>query len=120
MAAASPSAAFIADLVRNVTPDSVSIRTTSTVNDYGERTWTGGTTSYDAYVRRANEADRDANVDNIDYDYVAYIPSSSLTLNVADEITLPAPLSAIRPIVKVETRKDALGQVAVIAYVGTR
>ncbi len=120
MAAASPSAAFIADLVRNVTPDSVSIRTTSTVNDYGERTWTGGTTSYDAYVRRANEADRDANVDNIDYDYVAYIPSSSLTLNVADEITLPAPLSAIRPIVKVETRKDALGQVAVIAYGGTR
>ena len=71
MAAASPSAVFIADLERNMTPDSVSIRTTSTVNNYGERTWTGGTTSYDAYVRRANEADRDANVDNIDYDYVA-------------------------------------------------
>ena len=106
MAAASPSAAFIADIERNMTPDSVSIRTTSTVNNYGER--------------RANKADRDANVDNIDYDYVAYIPSSSLTLNVADEITLPAPLSAIRPIVKVETRKDALGQVAVIAYVGAK
>ena len=120
MAAASPSAVFIADLERNMTPDSVSIRTTSTVNNYGERTWTGGTTSYDAYVRRANEADRDVNVDNIDYDYVAYIPSSSLTLSVDDEITLPAPLSAIRPIVKVETRKDALGQVAVVAYVGSK
>ncbi len=115
MAAASPSAAFIADITRNMTPDSVDIRTTSTVNNYGERTWTGSATSYDAYVRRVNEADRDVNVDNI-----AYIPSSSLTLNVADEITLPAPLSAIRPIVKVETRKDALGQVAVIAYVGTK
>ena len=42
------------------------------------------------------------------------------TLNVEDQITLGAPVSATRPLVKVETRKDPLGQVGVVAYVGNK
>ena len=51
-------------------------------------------------------------------DYICYIPDASLTLDVDDELTLPAPISATRPIVKVATRKDPLGQVCIVAYVG--
>ena len=54
------------------------------------------------------------------YKRVFYIPDSSLTLNVEDQITLGAPVSATRPLVKVETKKDPLGQVGVIAYVGNK
>ncbi len=118
MAAASPSAVFLTDIKVNMTPDTVDIRTTSTTNNYGERTYTGGATTYDAYIRRSNDADRTDRVDNIDFDYVVYIPDASLTLNVQDQVTLPAPVSATRPIVKVETKKDPLGQVCVVAYVG--
>ena len=118
MAAASPSAVFLTDIKLNMTPDTVDIRTTSTTNNYGERTYSGGATTYDAYIRRSNDADRTDRVDNIDYDYVVYIPDSSLTLNVQDQVTLPAPVSATRPVVKVDTKKDPLGQVCVVAYVG--
>ena len=116
---ASPSATFLTDLKVNMTPDTVDIRTTSTVNNYGERAFTGGATTYDAYIRRANEADRDEN-ELTKIAYVVYIPDSSLTLNVEDQITLGAPVSATRPLVKVETKKDPLGQVGVIAYVGNK
>ncbi len=51
---------------------------------------------------------------------MVYIPDSSLTLNVEDQITLPAPVSDTRPLVKVKTMKDPLGQVAVVAYVGNK
>jgi hypothetical protein len=116
---AAPSATFLTDLKVNMTPDTVDIRTTSTVNNYGERAFTGSATTYDAYIRRANEADRDEN-ELTKVAWVVYIPDSSLTLNVEDQITLPSPISAIRPLVKVETKKDPLGQVAVVAYVGNK
>ena len=45
-----PSQTFMTDLKVNMTPDTVDIRTTSTVNNYGERTYTGGATTYDAYI----------------------------------------------------------------------
>mgnify|MGYP006407999543 FL=1 len=116
---AQPSATFTTDLKVNMTPDTTDIRTTSTVNNYGERAYTGSATSYDCYIRRANEADRD--VDEMKkIAWVVYIPDSSLTLNVEDQITLGAPVSATRPLVKVETKKDPLGQVGVIAYVGNK
>jgi hypothetical protein len=39
-------------------------------------------------------------------------------IDTGDEITLPAPISAVRPIVGVETRADPLGQVGQVVYVG--
>ena len=56
---AQPSAQFMTDLKVNMTPDTIEFRTSSTVNSYGERTFTGAAVSYDAYIRRANEAERD-------------------------------------------------------------
>ena len=116
---AAPSATFTTDLKVNMTPDSADIRTTSTVNNYGERAFTGSATTYDCYIRRANEAERDMD-ELVKIAWVVYIPDSSLTLNVEDQITLGAPVSATRPLVKVETKKDPLGQVGVIAYVGNK
>ena len=40
--------------------------------------------------------------------------------DVEDQITLSAPVSDTRPLVKVKTMKDPLGQVAVVAYVGNK
>lgn len=113
---------FWTDLKINLTPDTVDVRTTSTVNNYGERTFSGGATTYDAYVRRKNTTDRDSDErgDALDYEYVVYIMDDSLTLNVQDQVSLPAPVSGTRPVVMVETRKDPGGQVGVVAYVGGR
>ena len=116
---AQPSAQFMTDLKVNMTPDTIEFRTTSTVNNYGERTFTDSAVSYDAYIRRANEAERDMD-EKKKIDWVIYVPDSSLTLNVEDQVTFGAPISATRPLVKVETRKDPLGQVGVVAYVGNR
>ena len=110
---------FLTDIKNDMTPDTVEIRTTSTVNNYGERAFSGAATTYDCYIRRANEAERDMD-DLVKIAWVVYIPDASLTLNVEDQITLGAPVSATRPLVKVETRKDPLGQVGVVAYVGNK
>ena len=55
---AAQSQQFMTDLKVNMTPDTVQIRTTSTVNNYGERTYSGGATTYDAYIIRVEEARR--------------------------------------------------------------
>ena len=111
---------FATDLKVNMTPDSVSVRTSSTVNNYGEQSFSGDATSYDAYIRRSNESDRGNINDLVECDWVVYIPDSSLTLDVDDQLTLPAPISTTRPIVQVETKRDPNGQVGVVAYVGKR
>jgi len=107
---------FYTDLKRDMTPDTVDIRATSTVNNYGERTFTGGATTYDAYIVRAEDVTRDLD-ENIMVTWAVYIPDASLTLNVVDQITLPAPISATRPIVQVKTKKDEHKQQAVVAFV---
>ena len=109
---------FMTDLKVNMMTDTVDIRVTPSLNSYGERSFTGGATTYSAYVRRVEQADRTADLDLQNVDYICYIPDASLTLDVDDELTLPAPISATRPIVKVATRKDPLGQVCIVAYVG--
>ena len=45
-----PSQTFMTDLKVNMTPDTVEIRTTSSDNNYGELTYTGGATTYDTYI----------------------------------------------------------------------
>jgi hypothetical protein len=117
---ASQSQQFMTDLKVNMMTDTVDIRVTPSLNSYGERSFSGGATTYSAYVRRVEVADRTTDVDLQNVDYICYIPDASLTLDVDDELTLPAPISAVRPIVKVGTRKDPLGQVCVVAYVGRR
>lgn len=114
------SAQFWTDLKVNMTPDTLQVRLSSTINTYGERTFTGGATTYECYLRRSNAADRNLTNDYDDVEWVAYIMDPSLTLAVDDQITLPTPVSGTRPIRRVDTKKDQLGQVAVIAYIGGR
>ena len=120
MTGASPSAVFATALKNEMTPTTVDVRTSSTGNNYGERSYTGSATTYPAYVRRITQAERDSSNDLIKCDYVAYIPDQTLTLAVDDQITLPAPISGTRPIVQIDIRSDALGQVGVVAYMGRR
>ena len=47
-----------------------------------------------------------------------FIPDASLNINPEDEITLPAPISAVRPIIKVERRTDNFGQQCVVVFCG--
>lgn len=118
MTGASPSAVFATDLKVQMTPTTVSVRTSSTTNNYGEYTYSGDATTYPAYVRRITEADRDVSNSDAQVDFVVYIPDQTLSLAVDDQITLPAPVSATRPIVKVDIRSDALGQVGIVVFIG--
>ena len=120
MTGASPSAVFATDLKVGMTPTSVDVRTSSTSNNYGERSYSGGATSYPAYVRKITDADRSTSEDLQTCEYKVYIPDQTITLEVDDQITLPAPVSGVRPIKRVETKSDALGQVGVIAWIGVR
>ncbi len=117
---AAQSQQFMTDLKVNMTPDTVQIRTTSTVNNYGERSYSGGATTYDAYIMRVEEAQRnvDENLENVDY--IAYIPNATIAADIDSQITLPSPISATRPIVRVNTKRDPLGQVAQVVYVGSK
>ena len=111
---------FWTDLKVNMTPDTVQVRTSSTLNNYGERTFTGSAATYDAYIRQISETERTASTDGAIADWVVYIPSDTVTLEIDDELTLPAPVSAIRPVVRVDIKKDPGGQVGVIAFVGQK
>ena len=119
MTGAASSAVFLTDIKNNLTPDTVQIRTSSSLNAYGEQTFSGGATTYDAYVVRVEAAQRTLNDDLINVEYIAYIPDASLTLSVDDQITLPAPISGVRPIVRVNLKKNPLGQVCVVVYCGS-
>ena len=110
---------FMTDLKVNMTPDTVQIRTTSTINSYGERTYSGTATTYDAYIVRVDEAMRTPEENLIEIDYICYIPNATIAVAITSQITLPAPISETRPIVRVNTKRDPLGQVAQVVYVGT-
>lgn len=107
---------FLTDIKADLTPTTVVIDTGSTTNAYGERTFTGSTTTYDAYVQEGTNVIRNNVNEEVVADYVAYIPDASLTLTVNDQINMP--VVGVRPIVKVRYRSDENGQQAVIAYVG--
>jgi hypothetical protein len=117
---AAQSQQFMTDLKVNMTPDTVEIRTSSSVNNYGERTYTGGATTYDAYILRVEEARRTADENLVDVDYIAYIPNATIATDTDSQITLPSPISETRPIVRVNTKRDPLGQVAQVIYVGSK
>jgi hypothetical protein len=117
---AAQSQQFMTDLKVNMTPDTVEIRTTSTVNNYGERSYSGGATTYDAYIIRVEEAQRSVDDNLVDVDYIAYIPNATIAADTDSQITLPSPISETRPIVRVNTKRDPLGQVAQVVYVGAK
>ena len=108
---------FLTDIKNDMCPDTVDIRSTSSLNSYGERTFSGGTTSYAAFVEKSDVVIRNEDEERI-AEYKVFIPDASLSIDPEDEITLPAPISAIRPIIKVERRTDNFGQQCVVVYCG--
>tara|TARA_R100000353_G_scaffold20380_1_gene18443 strand:- start:1035 stop:1400 length:366 start_codon:yes stop_codon:yes gene_type:complete len=117
MTGAASSAVFATALQVNMTPQTVQTRTSSTLNNYGEATFTGDATTFDCYIERVLSQPAGINAD-IEVEYKVFIPSQTLTIDTGDQITLPAPVSGTRPIVAVETLADPLGQVGQIVYVG--
>lgn len=119
MTGAASSDVFATALRVNMTPQTVQTRTSSTLNNYGEATFSGDATTYDCYIER--QLDQPPGVDaDVTVDYKVYIPDPNLSIDTGDQITLPAPVSGTRPIVAVETLADPLGQVGQVVYVGRR
>ena len=107
---------FLTDLKVGMTDTTVTIDTGSTTDAYGERTFTGSTTSYDARVEQTSVVIRNNRDEDVVSEFVAYIPDNSLTLTVNDQISMP--VVGVRPIIKVEYRTDDLGKKAVVAFIG--
>lgn len=118
MTGASSSDVFATAIRTNMTPQSVSTRVaSSSVNAYGEATFSGDATAYPCYVERT--VNQPAGIDeNATVEFTVYIPDQTVALTVDSQITLPAPISATRPIIAVETLADPLGQVGQVIYVG--
>ncbi|MGA1036647.1 MAG: hypothetical protein ACO3VQ_02430 [Ilumatobacteraceae bacterium] len=94
----------------------VGVRAKSSRNNYGEPVYSGSATSYSAYVQRVNSSNADVERDDSVAEWVAYIPSSTLTISIDDEVEYPS--SVIRPVVKVDYRYDEHGQQFVIVSIG--
>ena len=117
MTGAASSAVFSTALRVNMTPQTVTVRTTSTSNNYGELSYSGSAVEYDVYIQRVINQPTSINVDET-VEYKVFFPHQTVALNPGDQITLPAPVSGTRPIVGVETAADPLGQVGQIIYLG--
>jgi len=117
MTGAASSDVFATALRVNMTPQTVQTRTSSTINNYGEASFSGDPVTYSCYIERTLNQPAGVNGD-ITVEYKVFIPDRTLTINTGDQITLPAPVSGTRPIVAVETLADPLGQVGQVVYVG--
>jgi hypothetical protein len=94
----------------------VGVRAKAGTNNYGEPTYAGSATSYSAYVQRVNKSSVDVGRDEVIAQWVAYIPSSTLTVGLDDEIEYPS--NVIRPVVGVDYRFDENGQQFVVVSIG--
>lgn len=95
---------------------SVGVRAKASLDNYGEAIYSGSATTYPAYVQRVDKSSRDTARDERVVEWVAYIPSSTLTVGLDDEVEYPT--SIIRPVVEVDYRFDEHGQQFVVVYIG--
>jgi hypothetical protein len=96
----------------------VTIRAKGGRNSYGEPTYGGSGTTYAARVEKVIARDGDLNREDEVVEYQAYIMSTTLTVDMEDEITFADGLT--RPLVDVDYRHDEHGQQAVVLSVGRR
>ena len=89
MTGASSSDVFATALRVNMTPQSVSARVaSSSVNAYGEATFSGDATTYPCYVERT--VNQPAGVDeNTIVEFSVFIPDQTVALTPDSQITLP-------------------------------
>lgn len=106
---------FCADLLPLATA-SITVTPRSAVNNYGEATYTVAGTSYSAYVEKVSKSDRDAQMDDRVIEYRAYIPSTSLSAAVSDQVVTQDGYT--RPVIEVDVRSDEFGQQVVVLSLG--
>jgi hypothetical protein len=116
MTGAASNAVFAADL-RYLSGQTVEIRTASTVNDYGERAYTGTAQTYRCHVEAVTSQPLGVNDDAI-VEYAVHIPSIDLAVDTDSEIKLPSPISGTRPIVRIVERFDGVGRCGWTIFVG--
>ena len=107
--------AFLSSL-SDLCTQTVGIRAQASRNNYGEPTYAGSATTYSAYVQRVNSSSADLERDDSVAEWVAYIPSATLSVGIDDEVEYPT--SVIRPVVKVDYRYDQHGQQFVVVSIG--
>lgn len=108
-------AAFRTELL-DLATQTVTIRPSSSKNNYGEPQYAGAGTNYKAYVQRVTVSGMTLEQDPFIVEYRAYIPHGTLSVSIEDEITFPD--GKIRPIISVDVRYDQYGQQAVVLDVG--
>jgi len=94
----------------------VNIRVLSSLNNYGEAQYAGVATSYAAYIQKVTKEDASLERNEKVVEYKAYIPSSTLSLGMDDEVEFPD--GSIRPIVEIDERWDEQGKQFVVVSVG--
>ena len=104
------------DSLAGLCTQTVGVRAMSSRNSYGEEQYTGSATSYAAYVQRYTRAGRATDREDTIIEWVAYIPSSTLTLDTHAEVEYPT--GVIRPVVAVDYRFDEHGQQFVVVSIG--
>jgi hypothetical protein len=94
----------------------VNIRVLSSLNNYGEAQYSGAATEYAAYIQKVTVDNADLERNERVIEYKAYIPSSTLSLGMDDEVEFPD--GSIRPIVEIDERWDEQGKQFVVVSVG--
>lgn len=102
--------------LKELARSSITLKTRSSVNTYGEPVYSGSGTTYKAYVQRMTSSDRDDRDDERLVEYKAYIPSTTLNATIFDQAITPDGLT--RPIIEVDVRYDQYGQQAVVISLG--
>lgn len=116
MTGAASNAVFAADL-RRLASQTVEVRTASTINDYGERTYTGTPVAYPCHVEAVTSQPTGVTDDAI-VEWVVHVPTTDLTIDTDSEIKLPAPINDTRPIVRIIERTDGTGSCGWSIFVG--
>ena len=92
----------------------VTHRSVTGTNNYGEASAVS-TSNHSAHVQRVWSADRTLEQDGRAVEYKIYIPSSSLTVQVDDEMTVAG---ITRRVIEVDFRYDQHGQQFVVVSTG--
>lgn len=111
----SAATAFSNELLR-LAKSTITIRSMSSQNIYSENVYAGSTTSYKAYIQTVTGAVLNLEQNEFIVEYRAYIPSTTLTVNMNDEVVFPD--GTIRQIIQIDNRPDEHGTQCVVLSFG--
>lgn len=101
---------------RGMVNETVTIKAKSSQNNYGEASYAGAGNTFPAYVTRRKDLAANLEQRFNTVQYTAYIASTTLTVNLDDQITFSD--GNIRPIIAIYYARDEFGQQGVVLTVG--